>query len=601
MPSQNRSGEIILRGVAASPGVARGKILVWGEEAVSVDRRELSESEVEGEIHRLEQALVETRYDVQDLQRRVAEGIGSKDAAIFEVHLLILEDPVLLNETTRRIREERLPAGTAFGEVARQYVEMLGSLNDPFFRERAADIRDVTQRVVRRLSGGTGRDRLLELKEPVIIVSHDLTPSMTAQLDRRKVLGFATDVGSRTSHTAILAVSLGIPAVVGLHTASKTLVTGQQALLDGHTGIVYLHPTDQTLFEYGQVARRKVQLEERLREMRDEPAVTLDGERVILSANIELAEDACAVRESGAEGVGLFRTEYLFLQGKELPDEEAQYAAYRAVAEGVKPNAVIIRTLDIGGDKFSPHLAMPHEVNPSLGWRAIRFCLQERALFRTQLRAILRASAHGLVKVMYPMVSGVDELIQANELLASCREELTQEGVPFDPGIEVGAMIEIPSAVLVARHLARHVQFFSIGTNDLIQYSLAIDRLNDRIAHLYEPTHPAVLRLIQLTVEAAREKGIWVGVCGEMAGDPVLVPLLLGLGVDELSVAASSVPRVKHLVRACRMNDARELSRWALEQASGADVLARAESFVRRINPELFESVVPAHRSDPVP
>lgn len=589
MPSPNRSGELVLRGVAASPGVSRGKILVLSDAPAQIDNREITDSEIESEIQRLEQALLETRFEVQTLQRRLAEGIGFKDAAIFEVHLLILEDPVLLNESSRRIREQSQNAGSAFGEVARQYTEMLGALDDPFFRERAADIRDVTQRVLHRLTGGPGPTRPPALLEPVIIVSRDLTPSVTAQLDRRFVLGFATDVGSRTSHTAILARSLGIPAVVGLHSISAQVTSGQPTLLDGHTGVVFVNPTDQTLFEYGQLARRRVQIEERLTEIRDQPAVTLDGTRVILSANIELAEDACSVHEAGADGVGLFRTEYLFLQGKELPNEEAQYAAYRSVAEAVHPEAAIIRTLDIGGDKFSPHLEMPREVNPSLGWRAIRFCLQEQDLFRTQLRAILRASAHGNVKLMYPMVSGVDELIQANGLLAECKAELTRQGQPFNPDMEVGAMIEIPSAVLVAKHLARHVQFFSIGTNDLIQYSLAIDRLNDRIAHLYEPTHPAVLRSIQLTVEAARAQNLWVGVCGEMASDPILVPLLLGLGVNELSVASATVPRIKHIIRACRLADARELAQWALDQASGAAVLGRAEDFARGITPDLFD------------
>jgi phosphotransferase system enzyme I (PtsI) len=563
-------------------------VVVLTADRTEVVRRQVHESEVPGEIGRLEAALVQIRGEVQELQRRLAEAIGSKDAGIFEVHLLILEDPVLLNESARRIREERLNADAAFGDVARQYVDMLSGVDDPFFRERAADIRDVTQRVVNLLAGRGRRDGPPVLDEPAIVVSHDLTPSTTAQLDRTKVLGFATDVGSRTSHTAILARSLGIPAVVGLHDVTARLMSGDQVLLDGHTGSLFLNPTDQTLFEYGQLARRRVQFEDRLQEIRDQPAVTLDGTRVVLSANLELAEDAGSVQESGAEGVGLFRTEYLFLRGNTLPDEQAQYEAYRAVAEAVRPDAAIIRTLDIGGDKFIEHLEMPQEVNPFLGWRAIRFCLQRRDLFRTQLRAILRASAHGTVRLMYPMVSGVEEVVQANALLDECRAELRQEGVPFDEGMEVGAMIEIPSAVLVAGSLAEHVRFFSIGTNDLIQYTLAIDRLNDRIAHLYEPTHPAVLKLIRMTVEAARARGLWVGVCGEMAGDPVLVPVLLGLGVDELSAAPSSVPRIKHLIRRCRLDEARELAGWALQQATGGPALARSQELVRRVAPGLL-------------
>lgn len=588
MPTQDRSGEKVMRGVAASPGICRGRVVVLGQDQPEPVRRQLEEAEVVTEIERLEAALVQTRREVQELQQRVAQALGAKDAGIFEVHLLILEDPVLLNESSRRIREGRINADAAFGEVARQYVEMLGAVDDPFFRERAADIRDVTQRVSNHLAGRGRRDAPPVLDEPAVIVSRDLNPSTTAQLDRTKVLGFATDVGSRTSHTAILATSMGIPAVVGLHDISQHVTTGQHVLLDGHTGTVFLNPTDQTLFEYGQLARRRVQFEERLKEIRDQPAVTLDGSRVVLSANIELAEDSGSVREAGAEGVGLFRTEYLYLQGEQIPDEEAQYQAYRRVAESVSPDTAIIRTLDIGGDKFIAHLEMPQEVNPFLGWRAIRFCLQRRDLFRTQLRAILRASAHGSVKLMYPMISGLEELLQANALLEECREELRKEGVAFDPAMEVGAMIEIPSAVLVADRLAPHVKFFSIGTNDLIQYTLAIDRLNDRIAHLYEPTHPAVLRLIRMTVDAAHRHGLWVGVCGEMAGDPIMVPLLLGLGVDELSAAPASVPRIKHLVRRCRISEARELAEWSLDQPSGGPVLARAQELARQLAPGLF-------------
>lgn len=602
MSTQQRPGEFVLRGIAASPGVCRGKVLLLTDDTPAIERREITEAEISGEVERLENALIETRREVSALQQRLSEAIGTKDAAIFEVHLLILEDPVLLNESSRRIREERLSADAAFGEVSRQYAEELGRVNDPYLRERAADIRDVTQRVLNHLTGKVLHAGPPSLTEPVIIVSRDLNPSTTAQLDRGKVLGFATDVGSLTSHTAILARSLGIPAVVGLHGATREVHTGQPVLLDGHTGAIYVNPTDQTLFEYGQLARRRVQFEERLKEIRDQPAVTLDGTRIVLSANLELAEDAPSLREAGAEGVGLFRTEYLFLRGEKLPDEEEQYAAYRQVAETAGTDPVIIRTLDIGGDKFIPHLPMPQEVNPFLGWRAIRFCLQQRDLFRTQLRAILRASAHGNVKLMYPMISGVDEVIAANALVAECREELRREGRPFREDLEIGVMIEIPSAVMVADRLAEHVRFFSIGTNDLIQYSLAIDRLNDRIAHLYEPTHPAVLRLIEMTVAAGRERGIWVGVCGEMAGDPTLVLLLLGLGINELSAAPVSVPKIKHLIRCCRLSEARDLAAWALRQPNGAAVLQRAETMAREIAPILFaESPIPAHFQEQAP
>jgi phosphotransferase system enzyme I (PtsI) len=408
-------------------------------------------------------------------------------------------------------------------------------------------------------------------------------------MDRSKVLGFATDIGSKTSHTAIMARSLRIPAVVGLKNASEEMESGQYALLDGFNGIVIINPTDQTLFEYGQLIRKQVTLEEKLRDIISKPAVTLDGHRVFLSANIEQAADTQAVLESGAEGVGLFRTEYLYISRDHLPSEEEQYQAYRQVVTALKPHSVLIRTFDLGGDKFLSHLQVPTEMNPFLGWRAIRFCLQERDIFRNQLRAILRASAEGNVKMMYPMISGLDELNQANALVEEYKAELRKEGVPFDENMEIGAMIEIPSAVMIADALAKRVKFFSIGTNDLIQYSLAVDRMNEKIAHLYEPTHPAILRLIKATVEAARRNNIWVGVCGEMAGEPVLTALLLGLGVNELSVAPPLVPQVKFMVRRLKATETVALAEFALGCESGSEILARCQDLARQSAPSLFE------------
>jgi phosphotransferase system enzyme I (PtsI) len=452
-------------------------------------------------------------------------------------------------------------------------------------------MRDVTERLLNHLRGNHDELDLSRLAEPCIIVSHDLTPSRTALLDKKMVLGFGTDVGSKTSHTAIMARSMRIPAVVGLQNASEELATGEFALLDGYNGLIIINPTDQTLFEYGQLVRKRVTLEEKLRDSRDKPTVTLDGTRVLLSANVEQPGDTESVLASGAEGVGLFRTEYLFINRETLPSEEEQYHAYRQIAAALKPQPVIIRTLDLGGDKFLSHVAVPHEVNPFLGWRAIRFCLQEREIFRNQLRAILRASAHGNVKMMYPMISGLDELNQANALVESYKGELRCEGLPFAEDMEIGAMIEIPSAVLAADALARRVKFFSLGTNDLIQYSLAVDRLNEKIAHLYEPTHPSIVRLIKMTVEAARKHGIWVGVCGEMAGDPVLTPLLLGLGVTELSAAPSVVPQIKFLIRRLKMSEGIELADFALQCESGAEILERCKNLAKRVAPGLFENL----------
>jgi phosphotransferase system enzyme I (PtsI) len=449
-------------------------------------------------------------------------------------------------------------------------------------------MRDVATRVLRHLLGLQEESDLRTLKEPCLIIAHDLAPSTTARLDTKKVLGFATEVGSRTSHTAILARKLGIPAVVGLGDITRRVHTGEHAMLDGYGGVLTVNPTDQTLFEYGQLKRRHVQLEERLHDLRDQPAVTLDGTRLTLSANIEDAADVPAVRDSGAEGVGLFRSEFLFLNRRGLPSEEEQFAAYREVAAALQPAPVVIRTLDLGGDKVMHPQHGSTELNPFLGWRAIRVCLSEQEMFRKQLRAILRASAHGNIKLMYPMISNLEELVAANAILDECRAELGRENVPFNADMEVGAMIEIPSAALIADSLARHVDFFSVGTNDLAQYTLAVDRLNERVAHLYHPSHPAIVRLIHTTVEAGHRHGCWVGVCGETAGEPAMIPLLLGLGVDELSATPTAVPRAKFLLRRLRFAEARTLAEFALHCESAAEILGRSESLARASAPGLF-------------
>ena len=589
MPERRQKGEKVLRGIPVSNGVCRGKILVFHKGRQTVAQRNLPESEITEELNRLQKAFVNTRQQVLEVQRKVLQQVGAEQASIFDAHLLVLEDPVLVDEVVRMVQEQKVNAEYAFQTVAEGYAEALSKVDDEYLRERAADMRDVTARVLNNLLGlATGTD-LRHLTEPCIIISHDLTPSDTVQLDKQHVLGFGTDVGSKTSHTAIMARSLNIPAVVALQNASEELESGQYALLDGFNGVVIVDPTDQTLFEYGQLIRKQVTLEEKLKDTISKPSVTLDGQHIALSANIEQAEDSEAVKASGAEGVGLFRTEYLYINREGLPTEEEQYQAYRKVAAALKPHHIIIRTLDIGGDKFISNLASAKEMNPFLGWRAIRFCLQQRDLFRAQLRAILRASAEGNVKMMYPMISGLDELNQTNALVEEYKAELRREGVPFDENIEIGAMIEIPSAVLIADSLAKRVKFFSIGTNDLIQYTLAVDRMNERIAHLYEPTHPAIVHFIKRTVEAAHNNKIWVGVCGEMAGEPGLVPLLLGLGVDELSTAPSMVPQIKFLLRRMKMTEARELADFALNSESAGEVLTRCEALARQTAPSLFD------------
>jgi len=585
------SGEQITRGIPVSPGVCRGKILVLGRSHEDkIPRHPVAESKLPNEVRRLEQALIETRRQILEVQRQVSQALGAGDATIFDAHLLVLEDPTLIEEVSRIILEEKVTAEYAFQQVADKYAKTLSAIDDEYLRERAADMRDVTARILNNLLGRTDDFDPKKLEEPCIIISYDLTPSRTAQLDKKMVLGFATDIGRKTSHTAIMARSMRIPAVVGLGTASRELHNGDYALLDGFNGLIVINPTDQTLFEYGQLIRRHVTLEEKLRDVYGQPAVTLDGVRITLSANVEQPADTEAVLTSGAEGVGLYRTEYLFINRETLPTEEEQFVAYRQIAAALKPSPVIIRTLDLGGDKFLSHLQVPQEMNPFLGWRAIRFCLQQRDIFRAQLRAILRASAEGNVKLMYPMISCLEELVQANALVEEYKRELKAEGVPFDPGIEIGAMIEIPSAALAAEALAKRVKFFSLGTNDLIQYTLAVDRLNEKIAHLYQPTNPAILQLIKLTVDAGHKHGIWVGVCGEMAGDPVLTPLLLGLGVDELSVAPPNVPQIKYLTRRAKMCEAKELANFALGCEDSQEILTRLQKYVRDAAPSLFEA-----------
>lgn len=590
MPEPSPKAEQVFRGIPVSAGVCRGKILVLDRARPTITKRKLPPQQLNDEVGRLEKALIRTRHQITDIQRRVSQGMGADEGSIFDAHLLVLEDRTLLDEVVRAIQEESVNAEYAFHSVAERYAATLAAIEDDYLRERATDMRDVTARVLNNLLGLEEEVDLRCLKEPCIIISHDLTPSNTAQLDKRNVLGFATDVGSKTSHTAIMARSLRIPAVVGLKEASSQLQSGQFALLDGFDGVIIVNPSDQTLFQYGQLELKQVTLQEKLREMRPKPAVTLDGHRVLLSANIESPRDAEAVKANGAEGVGLFRTEYLFINRELPPNEEQQYQAYREAAAALKPLPVVIRTLDLGGDKFLAHLPVPRELNPFLGWRAIRFCLQERDIFREQLRAVLRASAEGNVKMMYPMISGLDELNQANSLVEEYKAELRAENVPFDEHLEIGAMIETPSAVVVADSLAKRLKFFSIGTNDLIQYSLAVDRMNEKIAHLYEPTHPAIVRLLKATIDAGHNRQIWVSVCGEMASDPTLTPLLLGLGVDELSVAPPLVAPVKFLIRQLQLTQAKELADFALQCESAAEILARCQNLAQQVAPGLFEN-----------
>jgi phosphotransferase system enzyme I (PtsI) len=588
MSESKNAPEKKFHGVGVSPGIARGTAFVHTlDEEDEAPLRQITEEEIPAEIARFEAALVVTREQILDMQRRIATAIGAKDASIFDAHLLVVEDRTLIDEVLRNLTRDKQNIEHVFLQVANRYAKTLGELDDPYLRERALDIHDVARRVIHNLLGKSGQI-LSSITAPHILVAHNLTPSDTAQMNRSLVLAFATDIGSKTSHTAIMARSLNIPAVVGLHNVSTEIATGDHVLLDGYNGFLIVNPSDQTLWEYGELEVKKGKVEEKLTELRETVSTTRDGRHIVLSANIELPEDIDVVLKSGAEGIGLYRTEFIFLNKTEMPSEDEQYEAYHKVANAMPSAPVIIRTLDLGGDKFMSKLEMPGELNPFLGWRAIRFCLERVDVFKTQLRAILRASAAGNVRMMFPMISSLEELRRANEVLEQCRAELRSEGRPFNEHMEVGAMIEVPSAAIAADSLAREVDFFSIGTNDLIQYSIAVDRGNERIAHLYQPTHPAIVRLLKIIIDAGHAHNIWVGVCGEMASEVVLTPLLLGLGVDELSTGAGAVPRVKRAVQSLEMGVCMKLVEDIKGLDSSALILARCEEVARQFYPELL-------------
>ncbi len=574
--------EFIVQGISASNGIALGEIFLYLRTELKVRSYQVDADKRVGEIGRFEQGLVVTRQQISKIKSEVEQNLGPDEARIFDAHLMVLDDEALIGETIREFQATNLNIETCFNNVAQRYIQAFDEINDEYLRERAGDIRDVAQRVLRNLLGEAAQ-QLGSLAENRVVVANDITPSDAASINRSSAIGLVTDSGSKTSHAVIVARSLGIPAVVGVRDLTARVANGDRVLVDGYEGVVIVHPSDQTLFRYGRIQKEKKTFESRLKAAARLPADTLDGVHVPLLANIEKVDEVDQAKEYQAEGVGLFRTEYLYLNSSHLPNEAEQFAIYKSVAEAFAPQQVVIRTLDLGGDK--PMEGMPglirHEANPFLGFRAIRLCLEHPEMFKEQLRAILRASAFGRVRMMYPMISGAEELARANGVLEEAKEELRRRGERFDEKMEVGSMIEIPSAAATADILARHCQFFSIGTNDLIQYLLAVDRVNDRIAHLYEPTHPAVLRVIKMVIDEAHRCRLPVAVCGEMAGDPVYTALLLGLGVDELSMSPASLLAVKYVVRAMKLSDARQLAVDALALTDPKEIYARAEEFYR--------------------
>ncbi len=569
----------VLQGIAASPGYAVGPLFRIRREKPAPPRRELAPAEVDGEADRFRQAVAQAHREIRSLRDRLARELGPDEARILDSHLLILEDELTIDRTLDRIRRERLNAESAFAQSVADIASQLHGIQDAVFRERVNDLRDVEARVLRLLMGG-GEAGVTGPPTDSVVAADNLTPSDTAAIGRRHVLAFVTDEGSRTSHAAILARSIGVPAVVGMGAVVEALPDGGLAAVDGFTGEVIVDPDVETLERYRLLSQQQRNARRKLEHLRDLPAVTPDGRRVLLTANIELPVEVDEALAHGAEGIGLLRTEYLYFQHHDIPDEEEQVAAYTGVIERMGRRPVILRTLDVGGDKISRYLGARREYNPFLGWRGIRFCLANRTLFRTQLRAIYRAAAAGPALLMFPMITGVEELQAARELCAECREELAREGLPHDPALPIGIMIETPSAATIADLLAAQCDFFSLGTNDLIQYTLAMDRLNSRVAYLYQPLHPAVLRSLRDVVAAGHAAGIPVGLCGEMGSETRFAELLLGLDLDEISLHGAALPKIKQVIRWTTHAEARDLAARLIAMPTAEAAAAHLDAYI---------------------
>ncbi|MDE2028147.1 MAG: phosphoenolpyruvate--protein phosphotransferase [Candidatus Omnitrophica bacterium] len=577
--------EIVLKGVPAAPGIAYGPSFILDKGEFIVPKRAIAHSEINSEIARFEEAVNNARHEIQALKTKITKDMGVAHAKIFDAHLLVLQDATLIDEVTAGIKKNKLAAEYIFVKIIKKFVEAFTKLPDEYLRERAADVSDISRRVLKYLMDESKLHDLDSLQDDLIVVAHELSPSDAVSMYNKKIKGFLTDIGGRTSHTAIIAKSLGVPAVVGLKDATLKINNQDTVIVDGQKGLVIIDPSVETRDQYIKEQHKITANLEKLDDLKNLPAQTLDGKSVCIVANLELAAEVPVVRKYGAEGVGLYRTEFLYMNRLDLPSEEEQYKAYSEVARAMAPFPVTIRTLDLGGDKFISSVQIPHDMTPFLGCRAIRFCLERPDIFKTQLRAILRASVHGRIQMMYPMICGLGELRQANGILNEVKTALRDEKVPFDKQMKVGIMIEVPSAVMTAEALARESDFFSIGTNDLIQYTLAVDRVNEKTAHLYEPTHPAVLKMIQKTIDAGHNEGIHVALCGEMASDPLLAFLLVGMGIDELSMSAASILGVKRMIRSVKLQDAQRTAYEAMQLFTGQEVEEYIDVQLRKFLP----------------
>ncbi len=574
--------QTILQGIPASPGFAISKIFVLSGDNVRVEEKSISENNVQQEIDRFNNALNKAKHELNNLYEKALSSVGENQAIIFETHKLMLEDELIVGETKKIIHKEKWNAEYSFFQVMEQFEKSLAKIDNDYLNERAADIRDVKKRVINILQGSSKSISSM-FKEPCIIISKELTPSDTINLDHNKVLGFATDFGGRTSHAAIMARSLKVPSVVGLHQACQQVESGDTVIVDGIEGLLIIHPTDKTIKKYEQISTDYIKFEEKLTHVTNLPALTKDAKSIELSANIEFAQEAKSVRKMGAYGVGLYRTEYLYIARETPPSEEEQFEEYSEIVKKLNGQPIIIRTFDLGGDKLPTSFKLPKEENPFLGLRGIRLYRDEfKILFKTQLRAIFRASVFGEIRILFPMIACVSEMRYCHNVIEEVKAELKREGKSFADMIPVGAMIEVPSAAVIADLIAEECDFLSIGTNDLIQYSLAVDRGNEHIAYLYQQFNPAILRIIKDIIQKGHEKGVWVGMCGEMASDPYATMILIGLGIDELSVSPVSLLLIKEIIRRVDYTECENLAERALSYSTSLEIDHYLKSILKK-------------------
>ncbi|KPI49251.1 phosphoenolpyruvate-protein phosphotransferase [Clostridioides difficile] len=557
------------KGIGASPGVALGKALVVEHSELVIEKKSIDN--VEAEITKLENAVAVSKEELIKVKEKASEELGAEEAEIFEAHLLVLEDPELIGSAIDKIKTESVNAEYALNEIKEMFVSMFESMDNEYMKERAADIKDVTNRILRHILGIKVVD-LSALSEEVVLIAHDLTPSDTATMNKKMVLGFLTDIGGRTSHTAIMSRTLEIAAIVGLNDITSKVKDGDFVVFNGDTGEVIVNPDEEIINKYTELKAKYEEERKALQLLKGKPSVTLDGKHVELAGNIGTPNDIEGLIKNDAEGVGLYRTEFLYMDRDSFPTEEIQYEAYKAVLEGMDGKPIVIRTLDIGGDKELSYLSMEPEMNPFLGYRAIRLCLDRKDIFKAQLRALYRASVHGRLRIMFPMISSLEELLQAKEVVKEVLAELDSEGVTYAKDVEIGMMIEVPSAAVISDVLAKHVDFFSIGTNDLIQYTCAVDRMNQKISYLYNQFNPAVLRLIKTVIDNAHKEGKWAGMCGESAGDQKMIPILLGMGLDEFSMSPISILPARKLITSVKESDMKKLADEVLNMGTAEEI-----------------------------